>query len=85
MCEKNCDTCEANEITIKILTNRLIWIEELLGDMTDYTALHYFNICNDIKKAQDHNMSAHVINRLIEEKEKFKKAIREKKHVIRHI
>lgn len=79
MCDNKCDKCEANEITIKILTNRLSWIEEVLMVMTDTKSMYYMNHCNDMKKAVEHNMSTSVISQLVQEKQKIKESLQPKK------
>lgn len=73
-----CDTCEANEELLKILTQRIMWIEEILMAMTDNKSMEYLNVSNDIKKTIKHNVSSKVQNMLFNERNKIRDEIKNK-------
>jgi hypothetical protein len=74
-----CDTCEANEITIKILTKRIYMIEELLMHMTNSKSADFLNVFNDLNKAHEHNMSSSVVKQLQNDKNRVIEEIKSNK------
>lgn len=75
--EHKCDTCEANEKLLDIITQRMMWIEEVLMTMTDNKSMEFLNVSNDIKKTIKHEISnPQVLSLLNSERERLRKEIK---------
>lgn len=64
-----CDTCEANEMKISLLTKNIRWMAEILNLMTGGDSKEYIRICAELQTATDKNFSRGVIDFLIGEKQ----------------